>query len=419
MPTLARALRPRAGGDLGAGDRHAGRPPLLPREAQNSRVERAARGAGAREVALGGGPPRKGGVVTAVKAKVGKAPAERAARADAKKTAKAPPAAVPFVLFGASGMLAGEFLRLCEGTRRSAPHSWCRAIRDRWDPPIPTYRHMITHRPAAPRSRRSTRRGRPKSWLRSSRGRRAAAVFALPHGESPAVWRSLRARLGPLVENLFVVDLAADYRFSDPQLYAGGLRRAARRSRRMPTFRLRPPRARARIVGEGPPRRRPGCFATAMQLAVVPAARAGVLDRARPWILLGITGSSGSGNTPRLGTHHPFRDGNLWVYSAIGASPRARARPGAGALGGDPNDPFQRRVGAVRARHPPDRVAPAEAGAGAPTRHSRRARDLRRGVRRGALRRGPRRGAPTSAASPGATAPRSRSRCAAISSMSS
>jgi N-acetyl-gamma-glutamyl-phosphate reductase len=55
-----------------------------------------------------------------------------------------------------------------------------------------------------------------------------------------------------------------------------------------------------------------------MQLAVVPAARAGALDRARPWILFGVTGSSGSGNAPKLGTHHPFRDGNLWVYSLGG-----------------------------------------------------------------------------------------------------
>jgi [amino group carrier protein]-6-phospho-L-2-aminoadipate/5-phospho-L-glutamate reductase len=33
---------------------------------------------------------------------------------------------------------------------------------------------------------------------------------------------------------------------------------------------------------------------------------------------LGITGSSGSGAAPKPGTHHPYRDGNLWVYASDG-----------------------------------------------------------------------------------------------------
>ena len=257
--------------------------------------------------------------MTAVKAKVGKAPAERAARADAKKTAKAPPAAVPFVLFGASGMLAGEFLRLCEG------HPALRAAflvsRDPGSlgsahPHLSPHDHPSAGGAAIPAVDPAGAAEELASLLAG--GRRAAAVFALPHGESPAVWRSLRARLGPLVENLFVVDLAADYRFSDPQLYAAAYGEPHADPGECQHFAYGLPELGRASLGKARRVAAPGCFATAMQLAVVPAARAGVLDRARPWILLGITGSSGSGNTPRLGTHHPFREGNLWVYSQSG-----------------------------------------------------------------------------------------------------
>jgi N-acetyl-gamma-glutamyl-phosphate reductase len=62
----------------------------------------------------------------------------------------------------------------------------------------------------------------------------------------------------------------------------------------------------------------PGCFATAMQLAVFPAAKAGLLDTSRPFLMHAVTGSSGSGNVPKPGTHHPHRNGNLWAYALDG-----------------------------------------------------------------------------------------------------
>ena len=49
----------------------------------------------------------------------------------------------------------------------------------------------------------------------------------------------------------------------------------------------------------------PGCFATTIELALLPLARAGLLGGAVH--VVGITGSSGSGVVPGAGTHHPVR----------------------------------------------------------------------------------------------------------------
>ena len=59
----------------------------------------------------------------------------------------------------------------------------------------------------------------------------------------------------------------------------------------------------------------PGCFATTIELALLPLARAGLLRG--PVHVLGITGSSGSGVVPSAGTHHPVRAVNLKSYKLL------------------------------------------------------------------------------------------------------
>src|SRR6185369_12268397 len=59
----------------------------------------------------------------------------------------------------------------------------------------------------------------------------------------------------------------------------------------------------------------PGCFATSIELSLMPLARAGLLRG--PIHVLGITGSSGSGVVPSAGTHHPVRAVNLKSYKAL------------------------------------------------------------------------------------------------------
>jgi LysW-gamma-L-alpha-aminoadipyl-6-phosphate/LysW-L-glutamyl-5-phosphate reductase len=59
----------------------------------------------------------------------------------------------------------------------------------------------------------------------------------------------------------------------------------------------------------------PGCFATTIELGLLPLARAGLLDGDVETV--GITGSSGSGIAPSAGTHHPVRAGNLRTYKPL------------------------------------------------------------------------------------------------------
>ena len=59
----------------------------------------------------------------------------------------------------------------------------------------------------------------------------------------------------------------------------------------------------------------PGCFATATELGLLPLAKAGLLrGEVRTQA---ITGSSGSGAAPSLGTHHPIRHHNLKTYKPL------------------------------------------------------------------------------------------------------
>jgi N-acetyl-gamma-glutamyl-phosphate reductase len=59
----------------------------------------------------------------------------------------------------------------------------------------------------------------------------------------------------------------------------------------------------------------PGCFATAIELGLLPLARAGLLEGDIDTV--GITGSSGSGVTPSPTTHHPTRAQNLRTYRPL------------------------------------------------------------------------------------------------------
>ena len=59
----------------------------------------------------------------------------------------------------------------------------------------------------------------------------------------------------------------------------------------------------------------PGCFATTIELALLPLAKAGLLEGDVE--VVGITGSSGSGVAPSAGTHHPVRAVNLRTYKPL------------------------------------------------------------------------------------------------------
>jgi N-acetyl-gamma-glutamyl-phosphate reductase len=221
-------------------------------------------------------------------------------------------ASVPFALIGAGGMLAGEFLRLAELHPALELLGFStRAGGERLDALQP---HL-----SAGRERAALDLGQLTGTLAEALERGPAVlVLALPHGETAATWRGLRGELGTRAERLTVVDLSADYRLADPGLYADVYGREHPDVDELAAFRYALPELSAEPLGGAGRLAAPGCFATALQLACVPAARSGLLDAARPMVLNGVTGSSGSGIKPSATTHHPHRDQNLFAYSIGG-----------------------------------------------------------------------------------------------------
>ena len=113
--------------------------------------------------------------------------------------------------------------------------------------------------------------------------------LCLRHGESRPFLSQINP--GPAVR---VIDLSQDFRLESegfvyglPEMYRERIRTASRIAN-------------------------PGCFATAIQLALLPLAREGHLKQ--PVHVSAITGSTGAGQAPTPTTHFSWRFGNLSVY---------------------------------------------------------------------------------------------------------
>ncbi len=135
-------------------------------------------------------------------------------------------------------------------------------------------------------------------------------LLGLPHGVSAAKVPEIAALPRPKV-----VDMSGDFRLDDAAEYERWYGRVHPCPERLRDFvyglpELNRERIRAaRFVAS------PGCFATAFELALLPLARAGLLEGIVH--AQGITGSSGSGAAPSAGTHHPVRAGNLRTYKPL------------------------------------------------------------------------------------------------------
>ena len=132
--------------------------------------------------------------------------------------------------------------------------------------------------------------------------------LALEHGESSRVAPALFAAGAGLV-----IDIAADFRVADPELYAkyyGPHPSPELLSR----FRYGLADVEGARLHGATAIAAPGCFATAAQLALYPLAGIAGIEPA----LFAVTGSSGAGVQPRPTTHHPVRAHNLFAYSVMG-----------------------------------------------------------------------------------------------------
>lgn len=133
----------------------------------------------------------------------------------------------------------------------------------------------------------------------------AEVVFlALPNGET-------MTHIDALPKDVRLVDASADFRLRHPAVYAAAYGRAHAAPEWLSRFVYGLPELFRDDIHQARYVAAPGCFATAVTLALYPLVAAGWLEQA---FVNGITGSSGAGVSPRATTHHPFRADALFAY---------------------------------------------------------------------------------------------------------
>jgi len=215
----------------------------------------------------------------------------------------------PVYLLGARGLLAGEFLRLLA----DHPHLHLAGAFARSGEGSLGQCHPQL---AAPLANEAVQDASALLAALAS-AMQPVLVLALPHGASGPWWAEHRAELNRRCPDLIVVDLSADFRLEDAASYQSHYQLAHACPDELGSWSYGLPELHP--ITKGTTRiAAPGCFATALQLAILPFAHSGQLDAERPWIAHGITGSSGSGAVPKPGTHHPHRAMNFHAYGLQG-----------------------------------------------------------------------------------------------------
>ncbi|MBO5187280.1 MAG: N-acetyl-gamma-glutamyl-phosphate reductase [Prevotella sp.] len=118
--------------------------------------------------------------------------------------------------------------------------------------------------------------------------------FCFGHGKSEAFLKE-----HDIPASVKIIDLAQDFRLAAPgNDYIYGL-----------------PEINRDIIKEAQHIANPGCFATCIQLALLPAAKMGLITK--DVMVNAITGSTGAGQKPAATTHFSWRTGNMSIYKAF------------------------------------------------------------------------------------------------------
>jgi LysW-gamma-L-alpha-aminoadipyl-6-phosphate/LysW-L-glutamyl-5-phosphate reductase len=136
------------------------------------------------------------------------------------------------------------------------------------------------------------------------------ALLALPHKVTAAKVPEL------IAAGVKIVDMSGDFRLRDLSLYEKFYGAKHPHPDLLGKFVYGLPELNRAAIKQAKYVASPGCFATTIELALLPLARAGLLDGVVVHVQ-GITGSSGSGIAPQAGTHHPSRAGNLKTYKPL------------------------------------------------------------------------------------------------------
>ena len=117
--------------------------------------------------------------------------------------------------------------------------------------------------------------------------------FCFGHGKSEQFLKE-----HSIPANVKIIDLAQDFRIKGDHDYVYGL-----------------PEINKAEIAKAQHIANPGCFATCIQVALLPAAKMGVLTK--DVAVNAITGSTGAGQKPGATTHFSWRNNNLSIYKAF------------------------------------------------------------------------------------------------------
>jgi N-acetyl-gamma-glutamyl-phosphate reductase common form len=140
-----------------------------------------------------------------------------------------------------------------------------------------------------------------------------ALFSAAPHGASASLIDKLLQRTEERGSTVRVVDISADFRYTTAEKYSAVYQHAHGAAHRLSSFSCAVPEHAATIPTAHVAH--PGCFATAILLAIVPIL-AHRLITPEVWISA-VTGSSGSGRSPSSSTHHPQRHSDYCAYKIL------------------------------------------------------------------------------------------------------
>jgi LysW-gamma-L-alpha-aminoadipyl-6-phosphate/LysW-L-glutamyl-5-phosphate reductase len=136
--------------------------------------------------------------------------------------------------------------------------------------------------------------------------------LALPHGEA----QGRIAQFAAVAER--IVDLSADFRLRDAQMYQQYYGEAHKAPDWLGRFVYGLPELNREFIRSARYVSGVGCNATASILALLPLSRAGLLRPGQPVVVDVKAGSSESGASPSAASHHPERSGALRSFAPTG-----------------------------------------------------------------------------------------------------
>ena len=152
-------------------------------------------------------------------------------------------------------------------------------------------------------------------WKNLARSEQPVVFSALPHGELAGRLRELESawsRAG-ITGRMVLVDLSADFRVPNPRVFheLNGFEHPC--PELLPEFVYGLPEWNGAAIKRAKRIASPGCFATGLQLALLPLRGLQIDFLAAS----AVTGSSGSGASPIFATHHPSRANDFRAYQIL------------------------------------------------------------------------------------------------------